>query len=97
MVTKWYEMDIIGDNQSIRVWDNHWILGGTLQSLIEGPLMPNEEHLLVSTMRNNHTWTLDSLLVPLPMQIVICLVSSASKYLYQQKHVPLDKPLWTWI
>lgn len=73
-------------------------------------------------MRNNHTWTFNSLHVPLLTQLAqfirgilvaritelpdsfvwphnndIFSVSSASKFLYQQKRVPLDKQLWNWI
>ena len=78
--------------------------------------MQNEENCQVNSLRNNHTWTFNSLHVPLPTQLEhltrgilvaqitrlpdsfvwphnngICSVSSASKFLYQQKQVPLDK------
>ena len=84
--------------------------------------MQNEENCQVNSLRNNHTWTFNSLHVPLPTQLEhltrgilvaqitrlpdsfvwphnngICSVSSASKFLYQQKQVPLDKQLWNWI
>ena len=60
---------ILGDGQHIQVWQDNWIPGGTLQSRIVGPLLPNEEQCLVSSLRNNHAWTLDCLQVPLPKQI----------------------------
>ena len=113
---------IVGDGQTIRVWDDHWIPGGTLRSRIEGPLMLNDENSRVSSLRTNHTWTFSSLHIPLPPQIEqlikgipvayitrlsdtfiwpnnngTCSVSSASKFLYHQKQVPLNKQLWNWI
>ena len=115
---KWIE----GDGQTIRVWDDHWLLRGTFHSRIEGPLMQNDENNRVSSLRANHNWTFHFLHVPLPLQLEqlirgipvawvarlsdtfvwphnngTCLVSSASKFLYQQKHVSLDKQLWNWI
>ena len=62
MVTKW----IVRDGQTIRVWDEHWIPGGTLRSRIAGSLMQNAKNRRVSSLRNNHTWTFNSLHVPLP-------------------------------
>ena len=41
---------IIGDGQTIRVWKDHWIPGGPFRSCIGGPLMPNEEQTLVSSL-----------------------------------------------
>ena len=41
---------ILGDGQNIRVWEDIWIPEGTLQSRIEGPLIPNEEQRLVSSL-----------------------------------------------
>lgn len=41
----------------------------TLWSRIEGLLIQNEENRLISSLRNNHTWTLNSLQVSLPTQI----------------------------
>ena len=35
---------ILGDGQTIRMWDDHQIPRGTLWSRIEGPLMQNEEN-----------------------------------------------------
>lgn len=113
---------IVGDGQTISVWDDHWIRGGTLCSRIKGPFMLNDENSRVSTLRTNHTWTFDSLHVPLPPQLKqlikgipmahiarlsntfiwphnngTCSVSSASKFLYHQKLLPLNKQLWYWI
>jgi len=115
---KWIE----GDGQTIRVWDDHWLPGGTLRSRIEGPLMQNDENNRVSSLRANHNWTFHFLHVPLALQLEqlirgipmarvsrlsdtfvwphnngTCSVSFASKFLYQQKHVSLDKQLWNWI
>ena len=119
----WYGMKcIVGDGQTIRVWDDHWLPGGALRSCIEGPLMQNDKNNWVSSLRANHNWTFHSLHVPLPPQLEQLIlgipvarvarlfdtfvwphnnrtssVSSASKFLYQQKHVSLDKQLWNWI
>ena len=60
---------ILGDGQHIWVWQDNWIPGGTLRSHFVEPLLPNEEQCLVSSLRNNHAWTLDCLQVPLPKQI----------------------------
>lgn len=57
---------IVGDGQTIRMWEDNWIPGGTLRRSIEGPLMQNEENWRVSSLRNNHTWNPDFLQVPLP-------------------------------
>lgn len=66
---RWGMKWILGDGQNIQVWEDHWIPGGTLHSRIEGPLMPNEEQWLVSSLWNDHAWTLDFLQVPLPTQL----------------------------
>ena len=113
---------ILGDGQTIQVWEDHWIPKGTLQSHIVGPLMPNEVQRLVCSLQNNHAWTLDFLQVLFPVQLKqlikgipvvqltrifdsfvwphnngICSVRLASKYLYQQAKVPINKQLWNWI
>ena len=60
---------ILGDGQTIRVWEDHWIPGDSLRSRIEGPLMPNEEQRLVSSLRDNHIWWLEDLEFPLSTQL----------------------------
>ena len=60
---------IVGDRQTMTVWDDHWIPRGTLWSRIARPLMQNEENCRVSSLRNNHTWTFYSLHVPFPTQL----------------------------
>ena len=52
-----YEMGI-RDGHTILVWEDHRIPGGLLRSRIEGPLMPNEEQRLVSSLRDNCIWRL---------------------------------------
>ena len=49
---------VLGDGHTIRVWEDHRIPGGLLRSRIEGPLMPNEEQRLVSSLRENCIWQL---------------------------------------
>ena len=34
---------MVGNGQTIQVWEDHWIPRGLLRSRIVGPLMPNEE------------------------------------------------------
>ena len=60
---------IIGDGQTIRVWEDHWIPGGPFRSCIGGPLMPNEEQRLVSSLREQHNWRLEDLQFPLSKQL----------------------------
>ena len=60
---------ILGDGQTICVWEDHWILGGPLRSYIHGPLLPNEELRLVSSLRDNNNWRLEELQFPLPTQL----------------------------
>ena len=60
---------ILGDGQTIRIWADHWIPGGTLRSRIAGPLMPHEEQGVVCSLHNNHDWALDVLQVPLPVHL----------------------------
>lgn len=60
---------IVGDGKPIRMWKDNWFPSGTLRHSIEGPLMPNKENWWVSSLRNNHTWNLDSLQVPPPSHL----------------------------
>ena len=98
---------IVGDGQTIRVWQDKWLPEGTLRSRIARSLSPSEEQHLVTSLHNNHNWTFDGLQIPLPPNIEhliqgipvtqvtsipdafvwphnngICLVKSASKYLF---------------
>ena len=50
-------------------WEDHWILVGPLQSYIHGPFLPNEEHILVSSLRDNSIWRLENLQFPIPTHI----------------------------
>ena len=59
---------IIGDGQTIRVWEDHWIPSDSLRSRIVDLLMPNEVQRLVSSLWDNHIWRLEGLQIPLPMQ-----------------------------
>ena len=59
---------IIGDGQTIRVWEDHWIPSDSLRSRIVDLLMPHEEKRLVSSLRDNHIWRLEGLQIPLLMQ-----------------------------
>lgn len=58
-----------------RRWANYQDMGWSLDpwrhppSRIEGPLMLHDENSHVSSSRTNHTWTFDSLHVPLPPQL----------------------------
>ena len=60
---------IVGDGQTIQVWEDHWIPGGLLRSRIEGPLMPNEEQRLVSSLQEQHNWQLEDLQFPISKQL----------------------------
>ena len=44
---------IVGDGQTIRVWQDNWLPGGTLQSRIAGPISLSEEQRLVTSLHNN--------------------------------------------
>ena len=113
---------IVGDGQTINVWQDSWLPGDTLRRHIVGPLLLSEEQRLVTSLHNNHNWTFDCLQVPLancieqliqgihvthvtsipnafvwPHNNGIYSVKSASKYLFQTKRVPNEKPLWNWI
>ena len=113
---------IIGDGQTIRLWKDPWLPQGSLGNYIEGPLLPHDKDCKVSLLHPTHSWSFDSLNLPIPhhLQNIIrgipvarftrledvllwphnkgtCSAKSASKFLYQQQHVPWDKSLWNWI
>lgn len=60
---------VLGDEQTIYVWEDHWILGGPLQSYIYGPFLPNEKQRLLSSLPDNHNWRLERLQFSIPTQI----------------------------
>ena len=45
---------IVGDGQTINVWQDSWLPGDTLRRHIVGPLLLSEEQRLVTSLRNNH-------------------------------------------
>ena len=101
---------ILGDGQTIWVWEDHWIPSGSLRSRIEGPLMPNEEQRLEDLQFPLPTH-LEQLIKCIPVvQLIrlsdslfwpqnnsVCLFIFASKLLYQQANAPFVKSLWRWI
>ena len=58
---KWLKQgmnQILGDSQTIPVWENHLLPDSPLRNCIHGPLLPNEEQRLVSSLWDNNTWRL---------------------------------------
>ena len=58
----WY----IGDSQTIRIWQDPWLPNGTLCSYIDGLLFPHEDDRRVNALWTNHSWSFESLSLPLP-------------------------------
>ena len=62
---RWY----IGDGQTIWIWQDPWLPNGILCSYIEGPFLPHEDDRKVSALWTNHSWSFESLSLPLPPQL----------------------------
>ena len=62
---RWY----IGDGQTIQIWQDPRLPNDTLRSYIEGALLPHEDDRRVSALWTNHSWSFESLSLPLPPQI----------------------------
>ena len=45
---------IVGDGQTINVWQDNWLFGDTLRCRISRPLSLSEEQCLVTSLCNNH-------------------------------------------
>ena len=60
---------VVGDGWTIRIWKDHWLPNGSLQSYIEGPLLPHEEDRRVNSIWSNQAWSFDSLNLPLSPQL----------------------------
>ena len=57
---------IIGDGQTIQIWQDSWLPNGSLRNYIEGPLLPHEADRRVNALWTNHSWSFDSLNLLLP-------------------------------
>ena len=57
---------IIEDGQTIYVWEDPWLPQGSLRNYIKGPLLPNDEDCRVSLLCPDHSWSFDSLNLPIP-------------------------------
>ena len=113
---------IIEYGHTICIWKDPSLPQGSLCNYIKGPLLPHDEDYRVSLLDPTHSWSFNSLNLPIPhhLQSLIrgipiarftrledaflwpynkatCSIKSASKFLYQQQHVPWDKSLWNWI
>ena len=56
---------IVGDGQTIRIWQDPWLPDGSLRSYIEGPLLPHDEDSRVHSLWTNQSWAFDLLNFPL--------------------------------
>ena len=56
----------VGDGQTIRVWQDHWLPNGSLRDYIEGPLPYQEEDQRINSLWDNQTWSFDPINLPLP-------------------------------
>ena len=60
----------IGDGKTIKVWSGKWFSASTLRSLIEGPLLPEEDQLLLSDLfDSNGNWNFNNISFHLPPSI----------------------------
>ena len=56
---------IVGDGQTIRIWQDPWLLDGSLRSYIAGPLLLHDEENRVHSLWINQSWAFDLLNFPL--------------------------------
>ena len=60
---------IVRDGQTIRVWKDPWLPISSLCSYIEGPFLPHDEDRRVNLLWLNHSWSFDSLNLPLSLHL----------------------------
>ena len=56
----------VGDGQTIRIWQDHWLPNGSLRDYIEGPLPYQEEDQRINSLWDNQTWSFDPINLPPP-------------------------------
>ena len=56
---------IVGDGQTIRIWQDPWLPNGSLRSYIAGPLLLHDEENRVHSLWINQSWAFDLLNFPL--------------------------------
>ena len=60
---------IVRYGQTIWIWKDHWLPQGSIHSYIEGPFLPHDDNSRVSSLRTNHSWSFNSLNLPLSPQL----------------------------
>lgn len=54
----------VGNGETINLWQDKWLFGENLRSLVEGPLLPHERDLRLGFIRNNDILNISSLDLP---------------------------------
>ena len=56
---------IVGDGQTIRIWQDSWLPNGSLRNYIAGPLLLHDEDSRIHSLWINKLWAFDLLNFPL--------------------------------
>ncbi|KAL0005393.1 hypothetical protein SO802_012954 [Lithocarpus litseifolius] len=62
---------IPGKNSELSLWDDNWASNGPLQSLIQGPIEAEEEHLKVRDMLRNDGWDWSDISLQIPEEVLM--------------------------
>ena len=54
----------IGNGESINLWNDKWLLGENLRSTVQGPLLPHELDLKLSSLKDNDILRISSINIP---------------------------------
>ncbi|XP_010690666.1 uncharacterized protein LOC104904169 [Beta vulgaris subsp. vulgaris] len=65
----------LGNGRKIKLWADNWLSIGSLTSIIQGPLMPYEEEMMVSHIVVNGKWDVNQLSMVLPHRILDRILS----------------------